>query len=202
MDKIKNTILIVIAIVVLSLVAYGASKVSEAKQVADGVSIELNQDCQTAFWNETETVMGECTSQYEINICDDEPINKSCHTQQKTNEYSCVKESRTVVKNSEICHDTELTLSVNKILNVKDRYKLKYDGFGKCAYTPGNDSAIIICDSNKDGNGDGICQPGESCIAFIVSKDKTERLYRNSRIDFASDDATFYQKKIDMEAAQ
>lgn len=63
--------------------------------------------------------------------------------------------------------------------------KFRYDGkiwdvtqWGQC--TINFDQQYIECDSNLDGNGDGICQKGESCIKKIIRDDVIETYYKNS----------------------
>lgn len=55
--------------------------------------------------------------------------------------------------------------------------QLDMEAFGKCSI----ENEIVTCDSRLDGNGDGICQSGETCIKAYVTEDKIKTLYRNSQ---------------------
>ncbi len=43
-----------------------------------------------------------------------------------------------------------------------------YSTWGECTIDVNNKR--VMCDSNRDGNGDGICQSGESCLILNISK--------------------------------
>lgn len=47
--------------------------------------------------------------------------------------------------------------------------------------TPSQNNTVLICDSKIDGNGDGICQSGESCSLIDVRTLKIEYNYDNVR---------------------
>jgi len=57
----------------------------------------------------------------------------------------------------------------------------------------------VICDSKYDGNNDGICQSGESCVKFVVTQDKVERYLKNSQEEFTAEDESFFLEKLDYE---
>lgn len=198
MPKIKQALIISIVLAVLALATYGISIVKQSARVADDITLDEIKDCETVFWNETENIYGTCTHEYSIRKCDDEPINNSCHIVQESKNYECITGYNTSAKSKEICKDKEMRLLAGELSGGK-KYRLTYGDWGKCGYLPGTDSVIITCDSKNDGNEDGICQPGESCVSFIVSKNRIERFFRNSRADFTSDDPTFYQDKLTME---
>ena len=201
MNTIKNIAVGLIIFAALALVVYGVSKISEPIPIANNVVLEQIQDCSTIYWNETEYTYGTCTQKYNTTVCSDPPVNKTCHIEERQYDYICVISSKIVEKSKETCLPQKMEITIDKTVK-QEKYLLDYGDWGKCSYSPGTDSGIIICDSNKDGNGDGVCQSGESCIAFFVSKDKIEKMYRNSGVDFEPDDVTFYQNKIDWEALQ
>jgi len=62
-----------------------------------------------------------------------------------------------------------------------------FRSFGNCKI----DKECIICDSNVDGNADGICQSGESCIKNCYDKGTLVSLQKNSRNDFVITDKSF-----------
>lgn len=197
MSKIKNILTIVIAIAVLSVAVFAVSKITKMVQIAEDVTLEDVKDCHTVYWNETEDIIGVCAHSYNVTACDDEPFNTSCSVEEISYNYSCKTDSNLVEKSKEVCKDKEFQLTVDKLID--EKYKLQYGDWGKCSYTAGNQTAEILCDSRLDGNNDGICQPGESCIKFIVSKDNIQALYRNSRDDFVENDETFRQEELSLE---
>jgi hypothetical protein len=82
--------------------------------------------------------------------------------------YNTEQKSKTVCKQD--TSDLDLSIGDSKItLN----YGLQ--GF-KCV----NQENKIICDSKNDGNGDGVCQSGESCATFDIQNDKVLLTYVNS----------------------
>ena len=99
------------------------------------------------------------------------------------------------------CEGKEYRLQIHSEDLVKN-YTLAYKEFGECSYINGTDSISIFCDSRLDCNADGICQPGESCIAFSLSEFGVIRLMKNSRSDFVEHDKTFLLEKIDMKVSE
>jgi hypothetical protein len=198
MPKIKNILVATILFIAFTLTAFAVARISNPIAVADDISLEEIEDCATEYWNETEPIIGECTYNYTERQCDDPSLNTSCISQEKSRKYPCQIGSQIVQKSKESCSDKELRVIVDELLGQKT-YKLDYGDWGKCSYSPGNFSLVIICDSRLDGNGDGICQSGESCIGFVISKYNIQRLLKNSRTDFAIDDDTFYQEQLNME---
>lgn len=83
-------------------------------------------------------------------------------------------------------------------LQINDKYNLPLDEYS-CLPTEENGVIIIICDSKKDGNGDGICQSGESCMKYEFSDDKMQQYEKNSQEEFLSSDETFFLERITVE---
>ncbi|MCK5282921.1 MAG: hypothetical protein KAK00_05925 [Nanoarchaeota archaeon] len=198
--KIKNLAIIVVVLIVLSIAAYSIAK-SNKISLTDDISIEDVKDCETVYWNEEEPVYGTCTYSHTFEVCDDEPLNESCTIKEEIYDYRCQKGTETVQKSREVCKDKEILLTVDKLTGTEN-YKLEYAGWGKCSYETEGETAVITCDSRYDGNNDGICKPGESCIQFRVTKDGIQRLVKNSRNDFVEEDNTFFLEKLEMEAAK
>ena len=197
----KKIILIVFVFAALSFAAYGVTKISEAIQVADGISLEEVKDCKTVYWNETENTYGNCIRYYNITFCEDDPLNTSCYIQEKSYNYTCLTDTKTVEKNKEICRDKEFQFTIDKPLKV-ETYKLEYGDWGMCTYMPGDEVLTITCDSRYDGNNDGICTSGESCILFIVTKNRVDRYVKNSRDDFVIHDESFFLPKLNAEVVK
>ena len=197
MSKIRNVIIIVIALVTLSLVAFSLGKT----QVTKDISIEELKECETVYWTEVEPVYSTCTGYYETTICDDEPLNQSCHTEQQGYNYTCQTGTLTEEKSKEVCQDKELQVTVEK-LGADENYKLLYGQWGKCSYQAQDGVAVITCDSQYDGDNNGVCTPGESCMQFRISKDGVQTLMKNSRDDFIESDASFFLEKLDLVVAE
>lgn len=193
--KIKTGLIIVFVLATLSIAAYSVSKIT---QVTNDISLEDIKDCKTVYWDETEDVYGICTDYYNTTVCDDEPLNTSCHIEEKSYNYTCKTGTKTVQKSREECRETEMNIAVDALSGTKN-YKLEYGEWGKCSYETEGQTLVITCDSKNDGNNDGICHPGESCIQFKVTKDSIQRLEKNSRMDFIEEDSTFFLEKLSME---
>ncbi len=87
--------------------------------------------------------------------------------------YVCGNETIITEYNETTCKDSG---KFNVIISF-DKYTKAYtyicddSKFGKCGLT--SDKKSICCDSNKDGNGDGVCQGGESIIKLFEDKKET-----------------------------
>jgi hypothetical protein len=195
-----NKFQIFVLLVILGAATVVGYTMTNPVQINNDISLEQVRDCETIYWNETEKISGNCSSTYTQTICD-EPFNVSCRHEEKSYTYACEKDANVVEKSKEVCIDKGMDVYVEKLLK-ENKYSLDYSDWGKCSYTPSDDSLVIICDSKNDGNADGMCQPGESCISFIVTKNNIVRMFKNSRNDFVESDPTFYQEKIDMEVKE
>ena len=195
----KKIILFVCMLVLLalSLVAYSVSKITQT-QVTNDISLKKIEDCKTIYWEETMDVYGTCTQTNIVTICDDEPLNTTCHTEDRSYDYRCKTGTNTIPKSREECKDKEMQLTIDKLTGIEE-YSLNYAEWGKCSYTTEQDTLIITCDSKTDGNNDGICKPGESCIQFRVTKDSIQRFEKNSRYDWIENDETFFLEKLELE---
>jgi len=193
--KIKTGLIIVFVLAAFSIAAYSLSKIT---QITGDISLEEVKDCKTIYWNETKDVYGTCTQPYTATVCDDEPLNTSCHTEERYYSDWCKTGTNITEKSREECRDMEMQVMIDKLRGTEN-YKLEYGGWGKCSYTTESETLIITCDSKLDGNNDGICKPGESCIQFRITKDSTQRLVKNSRYDWVENDETFFLEKLELE---
>lgn len=188
----KKITIILFALLLLATAsaAYTISK-SEKTKITEDILLEQIKDCETTTWTETAPEYGTCTDQYETIACSDPPLNKSCAKKQETREYKCKTGEKQIEKSKELCKDTKMNVKTNK----KD-YTLNYGDWGKCSYKKEQNVLVITCDSKYDGNGDGICKPGESCVQFRITKDDTQVLEKNSRMDFVESDKSFFLDKL------
>jgi len=88
-----------------------------------------------------------------------------------------------------ICVDNIMLIN----MTAKDKlYLINVTDFGGCTFN----NTCTVCDSKYDGNEDGICNSGESCMQYcITDKDKLEMLEKNSRHDYVKVDSSFKLKK-------
>ena len=194
-QTIKNFAILGIVVALLSAATYGLNKITN---VTDDITVTDTKECNTVFYTEEVDTYGNCTHTYDTTVCDDEPLNTSCHTEQQSYDYTCKTGANTVQKSKEECADKELQVTVTKP-GSDDHYNLAYGDWGKCSYAPDGEEAVITCDSKYDGNSDGICQSGESCTQFKVSKDGLQKLIKNSEDNFVESDKSFFLEELNME---
>lgn len=189
----KKSLLIIIAFVVLL-----AAGLVYAVQITADITAENVQDCKTVYWDETSPTYGTCTYYHNETLCTDAPANKSCTITQKSDDYQCKTGTNTVQKSKQVCSDKELQFSVDKTTSIEN-YKIDYGKWGKCSNAKENNELVIICDSKLDGNNDGICQSGESCVKFVVGKDSITKSLKNSQEIFTAKDETFFLTELNYE---
>jgi glutamine cyclotransferase len=194
--KLRYIVISLFVLAVLSIGAYSITK-SSLLRVTDDVSLEKIEDCQTIYWSETQPVYDTCRTYYEGTGCDDEPFNTSCSVRQLSRDYTCQTGEEIVEKSKEICSEKDMEFTIDKIIE-QEKYRLSYGEWGKCSHITEDQTVVVTCDSRYDGNGDGICSSGESCMQFRITKDGTQRLMKNSRNDFVESDKTFFLKKLAM----
>lgn len=196
MKKLRNLLILVTILAVLSIAAYGVSKIT---QVTDDIGLEEITDCKTVYWDESVDVYGNCTQYYNTTVCDES--NTTCQEVEQSYNYTCKTGSQTVQKSKEVCEDKEMRVTLDRV-GEDEEYLLEYGKWGKCSYEAEDETLIITCDSKYDGNNDGICTSGESCTQFRITKDSIKRMIKNSRDDFAEHDSSFFLEELSMEAAK
>lgn len=89
--------------------------------------------------------------------CKDEPLNLTCSEDIVQSNYSSYSSYNEVI-NTTLCKDVaaELDGEYGKVKFDYGNYNCKLDKFN------------FICDNKDDGNGDGICDSGESCINISI----------------------------------
>lgn len=185
--KNKKTILIMCFVVTILLVGLVRSQVS----LPEGV--KPIQTCKTENWVEEKQVIGTCTRPGQTTVCDDEPLNTSCREITIDVPYACYKEPIRQEKSKEVCETTAYT--------VNNAVKLYIDGYA-CTPLQSGDEVVVECDSKHDGNGDGICKPGESCMKFVINGNQIQTYEKNSRYDYLQTDDSFHLERVTMEALQ
>jgi len=195
MSKIKNIVIMVCVLTILSIIVYSIDK-SSKEQLTTDISLEKIEECKTVYWDEEQSIYSTCTDNYLETVCDDPPLNTSCSSVEKSYSYQCRNGTKTVTKSKEVCNDKEFKVTVGT--QTKKDYLLEYGEWGKCSYDTINDELIIVCDSKYDGNNDGKCKSGESCIQFKVTKDSVTRLVKNSQEQFTETDESFFLEKLSL----
>lgn len=148
------------------------------------------ESCRDIPYEEEERVYGDCTKSKTDTICDDYPLNKSCHDETREVTYRCLKETRIVQKIRKDCTTTGFIIN--------DAIKLNTQNYG-CSVEETNNKMTIICDSKYDGNADGICKSGESCMKFVFDGTQISTYEKNSRNDFVESDQSFFLERAPTE---
>jgi hypothetical protein len=189
-----NFVIMVLGVIFIYLGLFSFSTISAATADAVGSIFSSNSDLSSAIidnkpqcteetvtWQEqvpvydyverTRDIYGTCHKEFSENSTSTE-VRCITGTEKYQNyeiiSYNAEQRSKTVCKQDTSALD--LSVGQNKIVL---NYGLQ--GF-KCLNTENK----IICDSKNDGNGDGICQSGESCATFDIQKDKVLLTYVNS----------------------
>ena len=180
--------LFLIALVLMILLAIS---LISAVVVDNNVTVNEIKDCYTKFYDETEDVFdyvarerdvyGSCIYYLNTTICNDEPFNTSCYINSTEAEYQCVIGSepyqsygkvgeQVVQKSREICSKKAYTVEIAGSTKKID--------FEKAGYYCSLEENILTCDSVHDGDGNGICKSGETCIKFELTSDGISTIYK------------------------
>lgn len=112
-----------------------------------------------------EKLKEDCVDIYPAVSCDDPKakVNKTDGSCYLKDEY-CFN----YTQKTKLVKDTLQCLDKNKYL---DAVNYKFD-FGSYAIQCTIYNYVLVCDSTEDGNGDGVCQSGETCYNFSIDDDK------------------------------
>jgi hypothetical protein len=155
--------------------------------------VEKLEDCTAYPYEVTEPLYSNCTEQRVVQLCEDEPLNTSCVNQSVDYVYLCAGGSKTSVKYRTECE--------TKGVVVDEALQIDTENYA-CNTEDDGDKVIVICDSKYDGNGDGICQSGESCLKYVVDGKKYQRFEKNSREDYVEKDKSFFVEHANVEVLQ
>ena len=122
-----------------------------------GINIQPIQKCSIETTPTKVQIMGLKTIYQNETICSDEPINKSCSKHEVTYNQKIVIGGYTDLVNTTNCVTTGYNLSGKMI------------DFENTNYTCGLTQREITCDSKYDGDGDGVCESGESCTRININ---------------------------------
>lgn len=123
------------------------------------------------YVTKTRDTIGSCEEYSEVN----QTMEKvSCITGTEEYQERVLTGTHTEQKSKTICKQDTSTL------DIESKEKTISINYGLQGFNCVNSENKIICDSKNDGNGDGICQSGESCATFDIQKDKVLLTYSNS----------------------
>lgn len=131
------------------------------------ILIDTNYECRNQVYYDYKTEWETCQKQV---ICDKE--NKSCVS--GIVEYQCNPKQVKITKTKQVCERKSYSINMNnekKIFEFPQGYV--------CDYTETEEGISIVCDSIIDGNGDGKCSSGESCIIYDLTNKVTEKTKLN-----------------------
>lgn len=148
--------------------------------------VERIEECKEEEYTAREPMINNC-SNTELE-CEDEPLNKSCVKNEVV--YPCFAGWQTVQKTKKVC--------TTKGYVIKDKIQLDTDKY-ECSITEDSDDVIVTCDSRYDGNGDGKCTSGESCMKFVIDGEEVSRSEKNSRDNFIEEDESFFLERASVE---
>ena len=115
-------------------------------------------------------------------------VNNSDISLNKTKHETIIYERMTKkVRKKEIVKSCK-KIEVYDFTNGKSYKTVNMTRFGKCTIT---DKSEIVCDSKKDGNADGKCKSGESCVKCKIVNDELQCYKKNSKKTFSKVDNTF-----------
>ena len=167
---------------VLLIIGMFAIADPEQRTIQETANVDRNEECRVETWQEDLHIWNDCSLNRTIRDCSDPPLNESCTEHQEFLEQSCYVRTEKINKSREICKVTDYV--VNDIVKISaDRYTCSVSEDGKI---------YITCDSKYDGNGNGICTPGESCIQFGIVGSSVQQKFRNSQEEFVDYDASFF----------
>lgn len=188
----KKSIVLIACILIVGAIALTTAQVNK-------VSLAQINDCKTVEWETEEPVYGTCQHDYIKTVCDDYPINKSCHEEKEIREYDCQTGTEKLTNSKEVCEPKALQITKEDTTKITETGKINFKDWGLCSYEKQDTTITVTCDSKYDGNSDGICQPGESCTKFVITPETVTRYIKNSREDFVEEDDSFFLNKLEYE---
>lgn len=160
--------------------------------------IQTLEECTETLVEEEQHIIGTCQQEHQdVMECTDEPENTSCQLVTRMFDYPCITGTQLVQNTVRDCRTTghNVTVGNTTVVLTEDDY----------VCLPTEDTAeqvTIICDSKFDGNGDGACSSGESCMMIVVTADGLQKLEKNSRNDFVEQDDGYVIPEMPVEVRQ
>jgi hypothetical protein len=144
-------------------------------------SVQRIESCQNTSVQEIVPNYATCSSNTPVTTCSDAPTNASCITTFVARPYPCINGTSTITTTKTSCSTNGYVINNVVTLNTT--------GYG-CSATD-NGKVYVTCDSNTDGNGDGICTSGESCVQFGIVGTFVTTQERDSQDQWVDNDPSF-----------
>ena len=183
---------IVVGILIISVLALAVA--SQIPQTAT-VSLVEKHICSTIFYNEEESVYGNCFHYLNYTKClNVAGSNTTCSLQQDVISFTCRTGEINILRNSTECRPVSyvITTERNSLIQKKE---IDFSGWGVCVNSTENGCIAITCGTLKGGSArNGIfngCDGGKSCKKFLFCQDGVKTLYKSSRDDFVREDPTY-----------
>jgi len=181
-------IFFVFVVCVFVVFGVGRSGLFVGERVASGTGFLFVQQVEECVdFVVEEMTYGTCLLNRTVFDCVDAPLNLSCSVRVVNyRNDTCVVGLENVTL--ERCVVTGYLI---------DTVRVSTEGYS-CRVTEDN-VTLILCDSLYDGNGDGLCSSGESCVKFSVVGDVVERQERNSQDVWVDTDTTYFLSRASSE---
>jgi hypothetical protein len=148
--------------------------------------VQKIQECKDKIVQDVVPVYGNCTRPV---VCQN-ITNETCDPSITEEIYQCYTGIQNIDRTVTECKTVGLKIN-NKIqLDIRDY---------ACSTQNDTGTVTVVCDSKYDGNGDGICTSGESCMKFIVNGSNVEKYKKNSRNGFVSGDSSYFLNEVSVE---
>lgn len=152
---------------------------------ADIGGIRYVQSCVQTMEEFTELAYENCSKTVQRMVCNE--LNTSCHEEPHTIQLLCKTKRKNVRLTKERCEVDELIIG--------GKYLLKTEGYF-CSVGEEDGYQVVICDSKRDGNGDGVCRSGESCMKFVLGRGGLKQYEKNSREHYTEHDDSYFTERI------
>src|SRR3989338_6358250 len=166
------------------------SVVSKISQVTPTISLNETEACTTSFYNEIESIYGNCIHYLNSTGClNTTGPNTDCSVAQEVINFSCKTGEISVTKNITECESNgKFIASIDKGSAIEKK-EVDFSNWGVCVNNTENNCLAITCGTLKGGSArNGIfngCDGGKSCQKFLFCGDGTKVLYKASRNGFA-----------------
>jgi hypothetical protein len=141
--------------------------------------VKAQEVCSQKSYQTVEPVLTTC--EVEVLECDDLDNTSCINTTQLRND--CQVNTRIITHVQDVCTPVGFT--------ILDTYDLPLTDY-ECSIDGVEGVIVAVCDSRNDGNGDGICHPGESCMRFEFTNEGYTQEFKNSKDDFRTHDRTYF----------
>src|SRR3989338_2899377 len=181
----SKKLFVIVSVSLFFLVSFVVAANFISSRSVGGYNITSSERCFDQVSYHEEAIYSPCNTTITKSVCSDAPLNTSCLNVQETFTQRCHMGFRNVERVSRSCRKEFYDVG-NVRLNV--------DGYN-CAFNRSGRKLVAMCDSVYDGNGDGVCQSGESCQKFVINGDSVQKFEKNSLNDFVENDEFFAVQK-------